>query len=284
MANELERLRQALADRYRIKWELGRGGMATVYLAHDLKHDRSVALKVLKPDLATALGPERFLREIEITAKLTHPNVLTLLDSGEANGLLYYMMPFVDGGSLRERLDRDGRLGLEDALQIAREVADALDYAHRRGIVHRDVKPENILFEADHAVVTDFGIARAVSEAGAERLTGTGLAIGTPAYMSPEQATGEREVDARTDIYSLGCVLYEMLGGAPPFSGPTPQAILVRKCVDPVPSLRLVRDTVPETVERVIMQALAKAPGDRYATAAELAGALNRASTEAVTP
>lgn len=284
MANALDQLRQALADRYGIERELGRGGMATVYLAEDFKHHRKVAIKVLKPELAAALGPERFLREIEITAKLTHPNILTLIDSGEANGLLYYVMPYVEGESLRERLDREGRLALEDALQIAQEVADALDYAHRRGIVHRDVKPENILFEADHAVVTDFGIARAVTEAGAERLTGTGLAIGTPVYMSPEQATGAREVDARTDVYSLGCVLYEMLGGAPPFSGPTPQAILALKCVDPVPSLRLVRDTVPDTVERVIMRALATAPGDRYSTAAEWAGALDRAHVEAVAP
>jgi tRNA A-37 threonylcarbamoyl transferase component Bud32/predicted esterase len=284
MTEIISRLSTALADRYKIEGELGAGGMATVYLAEDLKHRRQVAIKVLKPELAAVLGTERFVREIEITAKLTHPNILTLLDSGEANGFLYYVMPYVEGESLRERLNREGRLALEDALQIVREVADALHYAHRRGIVHRDVKPENILFEADHAVVTDFGIARAVSEAGAERLTGTGLAIGTPAYMSPEQATGAREVDARTDAYSLGCVLYEMLGGAPPFSGPTPQAILARKCVDPVPSLRLMRDTVPETVERVIMRALATAPGDRYSTTAEWAGALNRAYAEAVAP
>src|SRR6266571_2290378 len=206
----LTRLRAALADRYTIERELGRGGMATVYLAHDPRHHRPVAIKVLKPELAAALGPERFLQEIEIAAGLTHPHILPLYDSGEATRLLYYVMPYVEGETLRNRLDRAGQLPLAEAVQITREVADALSYAHRHDVVHRDIKPENILFEAGHAVVTDFGIARAITAAGGEKLTGTGIAVGTPGYMSPEQGAASARVDERSDIYSLGCVLYEM--------------------------------------------------------------------------
>jgi eukaryotic-like serine/threonine-protein kinase len=277
VATELERLTAALAGRYRVERELGRGGMATVYLAHDVRHDRSVALKVLKPELAAALGPERFGREVRLTARLEHPHILPLLDSGDADGLLYYVMPYVEGESLRDRLNREKQLPIPEAVRIAREVADALSYAHSHGVIHRDIKPENILISLDHARVADFGIARVVTEAGGDKLTRTGLAVGTPIYMSPEQAAGDEALDARSDIYSVGCVLYEMLAGAPPFSGSTPQALLVKKSVEPPPSLRLVRDTVPETVERVIVQSLAGAPGDRYATAAELLVALNQA-------
>ena len=274
MENLLERLKSALASRYAIERELGSGGMAVVFLAHDQKLGRPVALKVLRPELAASLGAERFLREIEIAAKLTHPHILSLYDCGEANGLLYYVMPYVEGESLRDRLNRERQLSIEDALQITREVSDALGHAHSLGIVHRDIKPENILFEAGHAVVADFGIARAVSEAGGEKLTETGIAVGTPAYMSPEQAAGEREPDSRTDIYALGCVLYEMLGGEPPYTGPSAQAILARKSLEPVPSLRTVRETVTGGIEQAIFKALAKAPADRFATAQQFADAL----------
>ena len=277
MTDTIDRLTTALADRYAIERELGAGGMATVYLAEDLKHHRKVAIKVLRPELAAVLGAGRFLNEIKVTASLTHPHILPLHDSGEADGFLYYVMPYVEGESLRDRMNREKQLPIEDAVKIASEIADALNSAHNHDVIHRDIKPENILLEEGHAVVADFGIARAIHAAGGDTLTATGLAVGTPVYMSPEQASGMNDVDARTDIYSMGCVLYEMLAGAPPFSGPTPQAILARKSVEQVPSLRLVRDTVPDTVERVIMQALANAPSDRYATAAQLAAALNRA-------
>ncbi|MDH3571239.1 MAG: serine/threonine protein kinase, partial [Gemmatimonadota bacterium] len=226
MTDLLERLRTALADRYTIERELGKGGMATVYLAEDVKHHRPVALKVLRPELAAALGPERFLREIEIAANLHHPHILPLYDSGEAEGFLYYVMPYVEGESLRDRLEREKQLAIDDALQVAREVADALSYAHAHGVIHRDIKPENILLESGHAVVADFGIARAVDAAGGARLTETGIAIGTPAYMSPEQAGGEKDLDGRSDLYSLGCVLYEMLAGQPPFTGPTVESLV----------------------------------------------------------
>jgi serine/threonine-protein kinase len=216
MAAELEHLKLALTERYRVRHQLGRGGMATVYLAHDLRHDRPVAVKVLKPELAAALGPERFLREITLTARIDHPHILPLLDSGDADGLLYYVMPYVEGESLRDRLSREKQLPLDDALQIGIEVADALNYAHSLGIVHRDIKPENILLAAGHARVADFGIARAVTAAGGESLTETGLALGTPAYMSPEQASGEPDVGPRTDVYALACVVYEMLAGQTP--------------------------------------------------------------------
>jgi serine/threonine-protein kinase len=251
--------------------------MAVVFLADDLRHRRRVAVKVLRPELAQAVGAQRFLREIEIAAQLSHPHILPLYDSGEAAGFLYYVMPYVEGESLRARLDREKQLSLEDAVETALEVADALSYAHSLGVVHRDIKPENILFQAGHAVVSDFGIARAVSASAGEKLTETGLAVGTPAYMSPEQATASDEVDARTDIYALGCVLYEMLAGDLPFSGATPQAMLARKVVEPVPRLRVVRDTVPVPLEEVITRALAKVPADRFATAAQLRGALDRA-------
>jgi len=275
MTDQLKRLQDALSGQYSVERQIGRGGMATVYLARDLKHDRLVAVKVLHPELALVLGGERFLREIKITAQLSHPNILTLLDSGEASGLLYYVMPFVRGESLRERIKREKQLPIDEALQITREVADGLASAHSRGIVHRDIKPENILLEEGHAVVADFGIARAISAAGEETLTESGLSVGTPGYMSPEQASGQ-EIDGRSDIYSLGCVLYEMLGGDPPYHGSTPQAILARKLTEPVPPLRNVRETVPEALEAEILRALAKVPADRFATATELREALTR--------
>jgi eukaryotic-like serine/threonine-protein kinase len=229
MADPLAEVREGLQDRYAFERELGRGGMATVYLARDLRHDRPVALKVLHPELAATLGPERFLREIKLCARLQHPHILTVHDSGESAGQLWFSMPFIEGESLRDRLRRQKQLALEDALRIAREAADALDYAHRHGVIHRDVKPENILLTEGHALVADFGIGRALSSGAAghrgglaeEKLTETGLVVGTPAYMSPEQAAGERELSGATDIYSLGVVLYEMLAGEPPFTGPT---------------------------------------------------------------
>ncbi len=281
MTEVLPRLQAALADRYVIERELGRGGTATVYLAHDLKHDRAVALKVLRPELAAALGPARFLREIQIAARLTHPHILPLHDSDEAGGFLFYVMPYVEGESLRDRLTRERQLPLEDVLQISREVADALSYAHSHDVVHRDIKPENILFEAGHAVVSDFGIARAITAAGGEKLTETGFTVGTPGYMSPEQAAGGAELDRRSDVYSLGCVLYEMLVGEPPFTGPSAQAILARQSLEPVPRLRTVRDTVPESLEQVVRKALAKLPADRFATVGQFAEALGRISGRA---
>ncbi|MFH1763824.1 MAG: serine/threonine-protein kinase, partial [Gemmatimonadota bacterium] len=220
MPDSFDRLAAALSDRYTVMSELGRGGMATVYLAEDLKHGRKVAIKVLQPELAAAIGPERFLREIEISAGLDHPHILPLYESGEAGGFLYYVMPNVEGESLRDRLDREKQLPLDDAVQIAREVADALSYAHSRDVVHRDIKPENILLAGGHARVADFGIARAIRDAGADRLTMTGVSVGTPLYMSPEQAAGSSDIDGRSDLYSLGCVLFECLAGRTPFTGP----------------------------------------------------------------
>jgi len=264
MTDTLSRLKVALADRYTIERELGRGGMATVYLAGDLKHHRKVAIKVLRPELAASIGADRFLREIEIAANLNHPHILPLHDSGEADGLLYYIMPFVQGESLRDKLNRERQLSIDDALKITSEVADALGFAHSHGIVHRDIKPENILLESDHAVVTDFGIAKAVAEAGGERLTETGMAVGTPAYMSPEQATGEKDLDGRSDQYSLACVLYEMLGGDPPFTGVTPQAIISKKLSEPTPRISVVRELIPAAMEAALVRGLAKTPADRY--------------------
>ncbi len=270
----LERLQQALAHRYAVERELGQGGMATVYLASDLRHERVVAVKVLRPELAAALGPERFLREITTTAQLAHPHILPLLDSGEADGTLFYVMPCVEGESLRGRLEREKQLPLDDAVQITREVADALSYAHSHGVIHRDIKPENILLQGGHAVVADFGIARAVSAAGGTRLTETGLAIGTPAYMSPEQAAGSKDLDGRSDVYSLGCVLYEMLSGETPYTGPTAQAILAKKLSEPLPRISVVRETVPPGIEAALAKALTRTPADRFVTAAEFAMAL----------
>jgi serine/threonine protein kinase len=263
-----------LNPRYPIGRELGRGGMATVYLAQDLRHDRQVALKVLHPELAASLGPERFLREIRVTAQLQHPHILPVLDSGEDSGLLWYTMPYVEGETLRQRIAREKQLPIDDALLIARQVAGALGHAHGRGIVHRDIKPENILLDGAGAIVADFGIARALTAAGGEKLTATGLSIGTPAYMSPEQAAGGHDVDGRSDLYSLGCVLYEMLAGQPPFSAPTAQGLLARHAIDPVPSLRTVRGTVSLGIERAVTGALAKVPADRPATAEQFVAAL----------
>lgn len=272
-----EPLAAAIRDRYRIEREIGRGGMATVFLAQDLKHDRPVAIKVLLPELSGALASERFLREITVAANLNHPHILGVYDSGEADGVLYYVMPYVQGESLRDRLVREGALSAEDALGIVREVADALSHAHAAGVIHRDIKPENILLSGGHAVVSDFGIAYALSAAGSDRLTATGLAIGTPAYMSPEQASGERRVDARSDIYSLACVAYEMLGGDPPFTGGSPQAVMARHAIDTPLPLRTVRPTISEETDAVLEKALAKVPADRFATAVQLSEALGRA-------
>jgi serine/threonine-protein kinase len=275
----LTRLHTALAGRFAVEREVGRGGMATVLLAHDVKHDRPVALKVFRPEVAAALGAERFLREIRVTAGLNHPHILPLLDSGEAGGCLFYVMPYVEGESLRGRLDREGPLPVDDALRIAREVADALAYAHSRDVIHRDVKPENILIAGGHALVADFGIARAITAARPERLTEAGIVVGTPAYMSPEQATGADRLDGRSDVYSLGCVLYEMLAGEPPFTGPTAQAVIAKRLADPVPGVRRVRGAVPAGVEQALMTALARIPADRFATAGLFGEALASPST-----
>ena len=283
MPDSPELLRTALAGSHRIERELGAGGMATVYLAEDLKHGRKVALKVLHAELSHALGPERFRREIEIAARLSHPHILTVFDSGEAAGMLWYSMPFVEGESLRDRLEREHELPLDAALLITREVADALDYAHGRGIVHRDIKPENILLSRGHALVADFGIARATQEE-AGRLTATGLAIGTPAYMSPEQADGERQVGPASDVYSLASVGYEMLTGEPPYSGASARAVLTKRLTDPVPSPRRLRQSIPEAMDRAIMRGLAPTPADRFASAGEFAQALNSAMSAAPAP
>jgi serine/threonine-protein kinase len=265
----LDRLQQALASRYTIERELGHGGMAVVYLAQDLKHRRPVAIKVLRPELAYAIGPERFLREIEIAARLAHPHILPLHDSGNADGVLYYVMPYVEGESLRDRLQREGKLPVEEAVRITSEVADALGYAHQAGLVHRDIKPENILLQAGHAVVSDFGIARAVSAAGADKLTETGIAVGTPAYMSPEQSLGDSGLDARSDVYSLGCVLFEMLAGRPPFTGPSAQAIVAGHRTTPVPTLASLGVSAPPAVEAALDAALGKERDQRPANATE---------------
>ena len=268
------RLASALADRYRIVRELGAGGMATVYLAIDVKHDREVALKVFRPELAAVLGGDRFLNEIRITARLDHPHILTLIDSGSAEGMLYYVVPFVRGESLRQRLESQGQLSLAEALRITTQIAGALEYAHRQGVIHRDVKPENILLQEGEALLCDFGIALAMSQVGGQRLTETGLSLGTPQYMSPEQATGERVLDARADVYSLGAVLYEMLAGDPPHTGSTAQAVIAKLMTERPTRLRVLRDTVPDGVERAVERALAKVPADRYASAGEFATAL----------
>jgi eukaryotic-like serine/threonine-protein kinase len=276
-----DRLKSALGDRYELDRQIGEGGMATVYLARDLKIERRVAIKVLRPELSASLGGDRFLREIRVAGNLQHPNILGLYDSGEAEGLLYYVMPFIEGESLRDRLNKEQQLPLPDALQIVREAAEALQYAHERGIVHRDIKPENILLMGGHALVADFGIARAVSQAGGEKLTQTGMAIGTPHYMSPEQSLGSEHVDARSDIYSLGCVLYELLIGQTPFTGPNSMAIMARHSMEVVPSLQVVRASVPDEVEDAVLQALEKTPADRFQTMKEFAERLSEAEAEA---
>jgi hypothetical protein len=264
----------ALSDRYVISREIGAGGMATVYLAHDRKLDRDVALKVLRPELGAVLGSERFLTEIKISARLDHPHILTLIDSGEADGLLYYVLPFVRGESLRAKLTRERQLGLDEALMITKQVASALDYAHRQGLVHRDIKPENILIQEGEAMLTDFGIALAVKEAGGSRLTETGLSLGTPQYMSPEQATGDRSIDARSDVYSLASVLYEMLAGEPPVTGASAQAMIAKLMTERPTHLRVLRDTVPAGIDAAVAKALAKTPADRFASAGDFAKAL----------
>jgi hypothetical protein len=273
--SDLTRLTTALEQRYRIERELGAGGMATVFLATDLKHDREVALKVLRPELGAVLGVERFLAEIKITARLDHPHILTLIDSGAEGGFLYYVLPFVRGESLRDKLNREHQLGLDEALVITRQIASALDYAHRHGVVHRDIKPENILLLEGEAMLADFGIALAVSEAGGNRLTETGLSLGTPQYMSPEQATGDRLLDARSDVYSLGAVLYEMLAGEPPVTGPTAQAMIAKLMTERPVHLRVVRSSVPEAVDAAVAKALDKTPADRFASAGDFARALD---------
>ena len=255
------RLVAALADRYRLERELGAGGMATVYLAHDLRHDRPVAVKVLRPELAAVIGADRFLAEIKTTAALQHPHILPLFDSGQADGFLFYVMPLIEGESLRDRLKREHQLPVDDSIRLAKEIGSALDYAHRHGVIHRDIKPENILLHDGSALVADFGIALAVSQAGGNRMTETGLSLGTPGYMSPEQATGERGLDARSDVYSLGCLLYEMLAGEPPHTGPTVQAIIAAVVTKEPERLSVRRRSVPANIDAAVHKALAKLPG-----------------------
>ena len=277
----MDQLADALAGRYTVERELGRGGMATVYLVHDLKHDRPVALKVLRPELGATLGPERFRREIHLAARLQHPHILTVHDSGESDGRLWFTMPYVEGETLRRRLARERQLPLEEAVRIARETAQALQYAHERGVIHRDIKPENLLLSSDGSVlVADFGIARPVggsqgwNASTVTALTEAGLVVGTAGYMSPDQASSDRELDGRTDIYSLGCVLYEMLAGEPPFTGPTAQAVMVKRFTDAVPSARRIRPAVPAGLDAAIRRAMAKHPEERFSTAAAFAEAL----------
>ena len=282
--DRISSLADALTERYRLEREIGAGGMATVYLAEDVRHHRKVAIKVLHPELSAVLGPERFLKEIELTASLQHPHILPLFDSGSADGKLWYAMPYIEGETLRTRLQREHQLPIGDAMRIASESADALDYAHRRGVVHRDIKPENILLHDGHALVADFGIALAVEQAGGARMTQTGLSLGTPAYMAPEQAMGERSVDARADIYALGAVTYEMLAGEPPFTGPTAQAILAQVITAEPRSLSIQRKSVPASVDAAVRTALEKLPADRFASAKEFADALVRPGESARAP
>jgi eukaryotic-like serine/threonine-protein kinase len=274
----LETLKAALADRYQIDREIGSGGMATVYLARDLRHQREVALKVLKPELGAVLGTDRFLSEIRVTANLQHPNLLPLFDSGEAGGLLFYVMPFVRGETLRAKIDRERQLSVDEAVRIAVAVASALQCAHESGVIHRDLKPENILLQSGQPVIADFGIALAVSKAGGARVTQTGLSLGTPQYMSPEQATGDRVIDARSDIYSLGAVTYEMLSGEPPHSGSSAQAIIAKLMTSEPQPLNTLRSTIPVNVACAVEKALAKLPADRFASAQEFAAALQNPS------
>ena len=281
-------LAERLADRYRIEGEIGRGGMGVVFLAQDLQHGRPVALKVLLPELGTAIGAARFLREIQIAARLTHPHIVSVHDSGAVDDALYYVMPYIAGGSLRARLTREQQLSIEETVRIASQVADALHYAHERGIIHRDIKPENILFAGSHAMVTDFGVARAIADATLETLTATGRVVGTVTYASPEQVSAVRELDGRADLYSLGCVVYEMLTGEPPFTGPNSQAVMARHLTSPPPSVRVVRPAVPEAVSASVTRALAKVPADRFETVSEfarvLAAALDPDATATAAP
>jgi eukaryotic-like serine/threonine-protein kinase len=270
VSSQLERLKNAFAGQYEIDREVGSGGMATVYLARDLKHDRQVAIKILRPELAAALGPDRFPREIRIVAKLQHPHVLPLHDSGETEGFLYYVMPFVDGESLRSKLDREGQLPVHDAVRILKEVADALAYAHSHGVLHRDIKPDNVTLSGRHALVMDFGVAKAVSSAGGEKLTTVGVAVGTPTYMSPEQATGEEHIDQRSDIYALGILGYELLTGSTPFTGKTAQAILSAHVLEPPAEITTKRPAVPPALADLLMRCLEKNPADRWQTADEI--------------
>jgi serine/threonine-protein kinase len=283
-SDPLERLAAALAGRYTIDRELGQGGMATVYLAHDLRHDRDVALKVLRPELAAVLGRDRFLGEIRLTAKLDHPHILTLIDSGESDGFLWYVVPYVRGESLRARLTRDRRLGVEEALAITKQIAGALEYAHQQGVIHRDIKPENILLHEGEAMVTDFGIALAAGTDPGKRLTATGVMVGTPEYMSPEQAAGERALDARTDLYSLGCVLYELLAGEPPHAAASARMVISRRFTEPAPRVRRHRPDVAPSVEQALTRALAVDPADRFPTAAAFADALAGPAAPAPAP
>ena len=274
MSDTITRLNAALEGRYRVERQLGEGGMATVYLADDLKHERQVALKVLKPELAAVVGADRFLAEIKTTANLQHPHILPLFDSGEADGFLFYVMPFIEGETLRDKLNRESQFGVDEALRIASEVADALDYAHRHGVIHRDIKPENILIQNGRPMVADFGIALAVSAAAGGRMTETGLSLGTPHYMSPEQATAEKEITGRSDVYSLASVCYEMLAGQPPHLGGSAQQIIMKIIAEPVEPVTRYRKNVPPHVAGALAQALEKLPADRFATAKEFADAL----------
>ena len=274
-SDRISRLNAALEGRYRVERQVGEGGMATVYLADDVKHERKVALKVLKPELAAVIGADRFLAEIKTTANLQHPNILPLFDSGEADAFLYYVMPYVEGESLRERLDREHQLPVQDAVRIATNVAEALDYAHAHGVIHRDIKPANILLQAGKPVVSDFGIALAVDVLAGGRLTGTGLSVGTPSYMSPEQAMGEGHLGPTTDIFSLGCVLHEMLAGEPPFTGSSAQAVLGKILMGEISSTVSERASVPPHIDAVVARALERVPADRFTQASDMARALD---------
>ncbi|HSE27733.1 MAG TPA: serine/threonine-protein kinase, partial [Gemmatimonadales bacterium] len=274
----VERLGAALADRYEVRGEIGHGGMARVYQARDLRHAREVAIKVLHPELAAALGADRFHHEIRIAAGLLHPNIVPLLDSGEAAGLLYFVMPFVPGETLRARIERERQLPLAEAVAITSQAAAALEYAHRQGVIHRDIKPENILLLEGQAVVADFGVARAIDTAGGDRVTSSGFVVGTPAYMSPEQAAADPSLDGRTDEYSLGCVTYEMLAGRPPFVGATAQAISALRLTTIPPPIRAMREGVPEPVDAAIFRAIARSPADRHGGPGPFAAALRAAS------
>ncbi|MGH3055510.1 MAG: serine/threonine-protein kinase, partial [Gaiellaceae bacterium] len=271
------RLAASLEGRYRVQSPIGAGGMATVWLAEDLKHKRSVAIKVLTPEVANSIGTERFLKEIEIAAGLRHARILPLYDSGEANGLLYYVMPRIVGESLRERMERRPALSIDESVRLVGEVAEALTYAHARDVVHRDIKPENIMLEEGHALVTDFGIARAVASAGEARLTSTGVRIGTPLYMSPEQAASDSDVDARTDVYSLACVLFEMIAGRPPFTGASADAVLIQRFTQPAPRLATLRGDVATAIDNALYRAMARNPAERFESVADFAGALRPA-------